>query len=470
MLYLGSLDDKTADFPWTGQRQALSFNQTLLNNLLFGEPCMVNDGYVVQSKEALEGIRRPGESSLIEVLVEEGFATILCRRDPMDMLDAMAAGGVSSHGALASDPQVRQDMEVWSRKLRDTGSYRNWPPVDVSKGFFRLARIVERAPAEVLQFDTLPMPVFRAIVADFITAFEVKPEAARTVWERVARIHCGAMQGGKDKRAAALNEVMNLANEIYQFNFAGIMSANSPEPVSVDTRLNQAFFWMMGDGAERVESAPLEEKREDPVDIPLAAVPWDNVTVDIQDGEAAARPFLTEGREEHDARVHFLQARERLFDAPVDPAVRRDFTEAVDRYDRVLAGTFGVGKSSAEIAFETFVDPVAQALDRKAATRLADWAESIEPLMPDDLLLVGIKATIQSAPILAASVSSRSAQFKRSLRDIGRFHPTTVTADYGPDVLRYIADGSTRARDIMTAVTMDETRCAPFYSGVDRFD
>ncbi|MEJ6391356.1 hypothetical protein [Gymnodinialimonas ulvae] len=471
MLYLGSLDDKTTDYPWTGQRQALSFNQTLLNNLLFGEPCLINDGYIVQSAEALDGIRRPGESSLIEVLVEEGFATILCRSDPTDMLAAMVEGGVASHAALANDPQIQSDMKLWSGKLKDSGAYRNWPPVDISKGFFRLAQLFRRAPEEILSFDTLPMPVFESILADFISEFEEKPAAARTVWERVAKLHCGSMQGGKTRRAEALNEAMNLANELYQFNFAGIMSANSDTPVAVDTRLNQVFFWMMNDGAERAESpSPDPKDTDDPFDIPVASMPWDNVSVDIQDGELAARPFLTEGREEYGARVHFLAARERLFDAPADRAVRRDFEEAVARYDKVLGASFGVGKSTAEIAFETFVDPVAKALDQVASEPMADWADSIAPLLPDDAILVGIQATIQSAPYVATSVSSRSAQFKRSLRSVGRFHPDPVALDYGKEVLETIGSGAMRARDIMTAVTMDSERCTPFYSGVDRFD
>ena len=160
MLYLGSLDDVVTRYPWTGQRQALDFNQTLLNNLLFGEPCLINDGYVAQSAQALAGIKRPGESSLIEVLVEEGYATILCRADPRDMLEAMVAGGVESHAALASDPEVQSAMKVWSDKLHATRAYRDWPDVDFGQGFYRLARLTQNAPVETLGLDALPEPMF----------------------------------------------------------------------------------------------------------------------------------------------------------------------------------------------------------------------------------------------------------------------------------------------------------------------
>lgn len=463
MLYLGSLDDVVTRFPWTGQRQALGFNQTLLNNLLFGSPCLINDGYVVQSEQALAGIKRPGESSLIEVLVEEGFATILCRSDPRLMLEAMVSGGVTSHGSLANDPEVQAAMDVWSDKLESTGAFRQWPNADIGQGFYKLARLVHNAPRETLGLTALPEPLFRAIVGDFITAFEATPKAARTLWQQAATRHCDAIVNSQTK-VTALAEAMNFANEIYHVNFAGILSGYWEDPVSLDTRLNPLFFWMLSDvEAFEVDDTPSSDAQA----MPVAALPWGQIEVDISDGEVVARPFLTEGRDEFDARTAFLAARERLFAEPQDNSVRRDFQDAVDRYDKILSALFGVGKSSAEIAFETFVDPVAKAMDAQAKGPLVEWAEEIAPLLPGEPLAAGVMGLLQSAPFLTSYVSSRSLAVKRSLRSIGRFHPQGAMAGFGDDLMRKLAQDKAMAKDVMTGVTLNQKICGPLYSGLD---
>lgn len=136
MLYLGNLDDVVTRYPWTGRRGALDFNQTLLDNLLFGQPAYINDGYIVQSRQALEGIRRPGTDSLLETLIEFEHVKVLCRTRPSEMPKAMANGGVKSHASLANDPNTIRDLEALSQRLDRNNNFHKWPPYDVSQGFY----------------------------------------------------------------------------------------------------------------------------------------------------------------------------------------------------------------------------------------------------------------------------------------------------------------------------------------------
>ena len=254
---------------------------------------------------------------------------------------------------------------------------------------------------------------------------------------------------------------MNFANEIYHMNFSGLLAARWQEPVAVDTRLNPLFFWMM-QGAEEFHSG--EDDNEAQRELPVAALPWGQVTIDISDGEAVARPFLTEGREEFAAREGFLAARERLFSAPDDTDIRRDFREAVDRYDKVLSNLFGLGKSTAEIAYETFVDPVAHALDTRAKGQFVGWVEELMPYLPSEPLSVAITGLLQSRPFVSSYLSNRSLTMKRSLRSFGRVRG--AMGDYSGDLVARLGQDKHRAKDVMTGIALHQDICTPFFSGI----
>lgn len=465
MLYLGTLDDKVTDYPWTGERRGLGFNKVLLQNFLFGEDAYVNDGYILQSEEALLGIRREGTDSLLEVLADAGHIKVLCRTDPKDMAKKMVDGGVSSHARFANDPIVQEAMTSWSNTLHKTGAYQQWPSVDIGQGFYKIVKMLKAAPEDSLSFDELPVALYRRISTEFLVAFEYEPKAARDKWEKIAQKHCEKLLDS-ERSKLALREIMNLANEIYHFNFAGILSGEQSEAVSAETRLNQLFFWMMANSFNEAEAFDEENL---PGDLPMPTLPWHDLQVDISDGNKVVRPFVEPGRPETEARDAFFKARRAIFDDPQNGHLQDEFRAAVANYDRVLAKHFGVGKSSAEMTFETFVDPVARVLNEKLPEEVGEWAEAVEQALPGEAIAAGVGGLLQVTSHVATYVDHYAPALKRRLRKVGRISYEGLMESGPNSFAEQMSITARKSKDVISATELNNKLCKSFYSSLDRF-
>ena len=140
LTYCGLADDFAARYD-RGIRSVEGLNRQLLLAVLFGEPLLFNDGYVVTHGPLRKAVieRR---SSPFRKLVEEGYVKILTRNDGAlgSLLELMAEDGITSAKRLRRDTKANKHFEQWAPSLQSAFDqcFRQWPECDVSVIFQKI--------------------------------------------------------------------------------------------------------------------------------------------------------------------------------------------------------------------------------------------------------------------------------------------------------------------------------------------
>src|SRR5688500_14780641 len=99
LTYYGLLDDFALRHNYNGVARSSvdELNGDLIMAVLFGDPLLINDGYILNHSAAQEAITYPNRSPLRN-LVENGYVKILTRNDGnlADTAHAMAANKIDS--------------------------------------------------------------------------------------------------------------------------------------------------------------------------------------------------------------------------------------------------------------------------------------------------------------------------------------------------------------------------------------
>ncbi len=229
--YCGLLDDfsiRHRDGPTIDTLAQL--NGHLIATALFGDPILLNDGYLIFNQSLVDAIASPMESPLLELL-QCGFVQILTRNQGQlaTLASFMAEQGITNAVRLVEDPhfgmlQLPSLIELEERLASQAyNPFRSWPQIHVGHVFRQVSKNALDSLVESGD-DTGEYGRFAASVGERI--------GSRTGWEDAARElrSAGALSDG------AFASVMAAANEAYQYSW-GCLLAAPMEQIRVQTRL-----------------------------------------------------------------------------------------------------------------------------------------------------------------------------------------------------------------------------------------
>lgn len=323
--YVGLLDDFALRHGDTAITTLADLNEKLVLAVLFSDPLVVNDGYVLTHSAVQEALLNPKRSPL-KALVERGFVKLLSRNNGKieKLAELMAANGITSaQELLQSDFFVKRYQPFltrWSESL-NSGAFESmlpWPSIRIDDVYRSVA---ETALATATMRETIPqtdLEAFRERLSD--------TKARRTEWEDVARamLKCGQLQVG------SYRSLMRAANEIYQYTWGCSLLRQLPG-VRVLTRIPQH----LGTLDHTEFELPAVARKQVKVFIPDRAFvvkavgeKWDSLAV-----------MVTSGHELNRLKHQFLQALRGYYSS--ETVSRRQVQNASNSYTVALSKHFG---------------------------------------------------------------------------------------------------------------------------------
>ena len=227
LTYCGLVDDFAARHHDRAVKSVDALNRQLLLAVLFGEPLLVNDGYVVTHSALRKAVIEP-RSSPFRKLVEEGYVRILTRNagEIGSLLELMAEQDITSaKRRLRRDAKANKHFAKWAPNLQSAFDrcFKHWPEYDVS-AIFR--KVVEGAFARALDAH----PDLEQELRAFHSAVS-QTQGRRTEWENTA-----ADLVEKHKLSeAGRRTLMQVANDAYQYSW-GCALLDEKTSVRVQTR------------------------------------------------------------------------------------------------------------------------------------------------------------------------------------------------------------------------------------------
>ena len=245
--YLGTIDDVVLRYPWQFEMTKDRLEYSLIVQLINGRPVLLNDGYLLQHEVAVEAINN--EESLLAILIEKGFVRVLARGFNSFGLHEMPErmkDHIPTMNALVNSPlwsELKPKVERFDRLLRDGGNYLGWPAFDLGSGFVELTkRLKERksTPSSLGLGRIMTSNAFNTFIDEFLSLTANDKRGVRSRWEFLAKKHADNPLYTNDPQGY-VRALMNLANEMYHYNFGILLSAELEVPVSVETQTSAAF-------------------------------------------------------------------------------------------------------------------------------------------------------------------------------------------------------------------------------------
>lgn len=234
----GHIDDRVALYPWAGAGPDMSFlNEQLRLAVLYGDPVLVLDSHLLMSTGPLNALINE-DASVLSELIAAGFVTVMSRNqgDIAGMPETFAPN-VSTYATLVKSadwPRQREKLVALQRS--DRFVWADFPKVNFSSGFVRLAETLTSLPAPQAHISTLPTDAFHGFLGAFHKRLDGRT-GPRTLWEEEALRFS----------PAAARELMQLANEMYHVNFAACISGQYEKQVRVSTRASSIFDAFMNE-------------------------------------------------------------------------------------------------------------------------------------------------------------------------------------------------------------------------------
>jgi hypothetical protein len=239
--YSGLLDDVVDRYGITPEVDADFFNLSILRNILFSGPILLNDGYIFHHPVGLSQLQ--DNRSLIRQMVKHDFIRILSRSSDPEAFsrlpEYLARRGVETSRQLIARedwPTIREKALSWANHFFDDRRVQAWPRVMSHEGFKKLfSRIFDKTP------EDLGLVGFSSErLSEFGRRYENQPDmqtAPRTAIEKAA---LSMLAEGLIKRSA-LVRLMDIANQCYHYNFGMLLSHDMEQAVISDTTVGKAF-------------------------------------------------------------------------------------------------------------------------------------------------------------------------------------------------------------------------------------
>lgn len=322
--YSGLLDDSVQRYPVAGDVGESFFNRMIAKNLFFSGGLLLNDGYLVNHPSSRRALLR--DDSILRRMLSFNIVRVLSREDTpegfADMPRRMAEQGNRSFQTLTRSNEwepLRQELKVMGRNLFHYGNVMPWPKREMHLGFTALMERVFRTPPAALGVSLGDIAL--AEIESLFHKMDPQATGPRDKFERSVQ---EVTRRRGDPSGQVANQLMNLANQAYHYNF-GLCLTPELGAVAVDTTTGPAFGELLSEEAgdeDLVQRIPL-------IPIPKC-LPFDKGSAFVE----LIDPNTPLGR----AKLGYLQALEPIFSGQAangDDAIK-DVREAGEIYcDRI---------------------------------------------------------------------------------------------------------------------------------------
>ena len=436
--YAGVLDDVMIRFG-RGQ-EFLSpdfFNKMILKNVLFGSGIYLNDGYLVNHPMARKYLANP--ESLLRMMISTGFIRILSRESDADKLASMPekmaeSGNIEFARLVASDEwqtHLKGTFRTTVTAAYHNGTVRAWPRYDMSDGFCKLIdRIFDRQPHNLGLRHTTQSDLMR--IRDAFYERAPRKGNSRHQFEMAAKQINENYP--KDQFEDRMEEIMNIANQAYHYNFGMTLNAEESFDVAADTTIGMAFDELLN--VRTIERAQLDS-------IPLISFPKE---IPYDDGNLFL-PFIRADHPISKVKIEFMESLDRLISDNSHNLfnLSQEAREAADAYRKQMKEYFEtkVGATNIDRVF-----------DENATFGINAGSDS---------------ASVTAAPSahLAVAMQRASSNQKRAFL-LERFKLQDVTDEFNsaPDATIFIGDLSPQ----LASLAFDKAEANKFVSDLRRFD
>lgn len=247
--FLGVADDMVSKYPWQINIDSNYINNSLIKSLVYGYPVLVNDGHLILNEILVKEIS--DQNSLMSTLIRNDFIFIVNRgysKYGIDELPSkMAKKGIPTFSNLLkygiADYSGKDYQKFLKRihKLLEDKNYINYPKLNTGEGFFELVKLIENNTSKLNSFFKGDQnKLFHA--SEFIKLYKMELHttgfsAPRTKWERLSIDYCSKYNLPESYQST----LMNLANEIYHYNFGVLIASELKRQIIVETKYNELF-------------------------------------------------------------------------------------------------------------------------------------------------------------------------------------------------------------------------------------
>jgi hypothetical protein len=326
--YSGLLDDVVQRYPLNEQVAENFFNKSILKNVFFSSNIILNDGYLANHPAARAGIMN--ENSILHKMLEKGFVNILARdKDNPNLTSHIYT--MANSGNI--EYQKTLNLNNWSeieRKLNDIAPYLidkkyilPWPNKKMHLGFNRIIQnIFNKTHNDLGLFYSSDISLDK--LNDLYMSYNPSSGNPRHCFEEAVK----KITEHHDKKNLAQNELMNLANQAYHYNFAMCLSDMLGQPVVADTTIGEAFEDLLDfDDSLEIEL----------MDMPLIDIPNNAISLKGHYYYEILNPMTKVGL----SKLNFLNCVEEIFNNKDTLDNRKKvLEEAADEYRARLAEHF----------------------------------------------------------------------------------------------------------------------------------
>ena len=239
--YSGMLDDVVNRYGITPEVNREFFNLSILRNILFSGPILLNDGYMFHHPIGLEQAQDP--RSLIRQMVSHNFVRILSRgSDPESFAsqpEILAKRGVNTSIELIARPdwpEIRGRFLSWAQHLYEDERVSPWPKMLVHEGFKKLfGRIFNKETG-----DLGLVGLSSGLFDEFALRYHNHPDMGTAPRSAVEHAVLSLQTEGVIGRDTVIR-LMDIANQCYHYNFGMLLSDDMKTTVVSDTTIGKAF-------------------------------------------------------------------------------------------------------------------------------------------------------------------------------------------------------------------------------------
>lgn len=334
--YVGLLDDFAARHGDTAIARVDDLNRNLVLAVLFSDPLLINDGYVLHHPAIEEALLHP-EKSPLKALVEVGFVKILSRNANAlgSLADVMADAGIASAQQRRLDQGFQKTyqpfLSQWSEVL-STGAFDAflpWPKIHIDRVFRSVA-------GTVMSTDSFAGEVGEAATQAFRARLDHN-SFRRTEWEQVGN----ALRDGGQLAPAAHRALMRAANETYQYAWGCALTASLLN-VRVLTRLPRHLRAL-----ESSSVLALPDQPKAPVEVMIPDQAF--VVKAVGNKWARLASMVTPGHDINRLKHAFLGALRAYYGS--EAAHHTSVTAAAKAYTTALSKHFG-GQTAVPVVFD----------------------------------------------------------------------------------------------------------------------
>jgi len=261
MLLLGTLDDKTLEYPFGDVPQNLNLDKSfLLHHCLFSDDLLLEEGFILASAEALNPINEP---HIILEAVRNGLFKIASRNG--DLHDYVKSRRSMGHLTPPQDASGDGYIYELQRACEDAGAFVSYGDTKVDRttfdrfrGFLKGDYLYETLAG----FDTnLPPTILARYEEEYATGNNGKQWTARAAWER-------AVKETFPDRPDVVHALMCEANRERHLIRGACFAAANDQPVEVETGL------LLQRHDLTVTPTPIHPASEEPYEISMPRVPY----------------------------------------------------------------------------------------------------------------------------------------------------------------------------------------------------